>query len=238
MDIGNAELACRALGIGPIGAPANQTGRCAMSGAEIAKGDLVIDASYGANFMDDLDLAARGSRVISGYVAPLLRKGVMARTQRALFSEEGAFSLTKDDYRAWFLLEPPAPPFVAVIGDSTLQHLIWRTPVTWSTELLMVRLGGRLLRIRRSLVVEVAGWVAGFEVPVFVRLDREVKDLRHARISSRALPLLSLKQQAQLARLSLGETWALSVLAKKTAAVPMRPPLIELPAATEEADHA
>lgn len=205
-----------------------------MSGIPISPGDLVVATSYGPNFTSDLDLAARGSPVVSGYVAPLLAKPVMQRTQAALFCEKGAYKLTKDSARIWLFEDPPEGPYVVAVSDATLQHLIWRTPVNYSKDLMVVRLGERLLRIRRPVLLRAAEWLHALPEYPFRILDRKLTHFEHGIPADSAD--LTPDQIAEIARLTPGELWALSSMVKRKPEVGAEPDLIDLTSAAGASD--
>lgn len=216
-----SHLAADALGVAPIGIPwPHETpARCALEGCLIRQGDPHSGWVPGTNFMDQ-HAQACNSRVVSGAAAALLPMPVMLKAQRAVFCREGAFSLAKDSHRAWFFLTPPEPPFVAVISTSTLQHLVWRTPLCWSQDLIVFRFGPSVLTVRRPRLLaalDVLREHSGEDRP-FVLLDREEKKPQHGRFMASASPAL----RRQLADLTRGELLALAILAKKTPALPER----------------
>ena len=175
--------------------------------------------------MDDFSQASR-SGVTCGYCAALKPKIVMFKVQRGVFGPDGGYSLGKDTARAWLLHRPPRTPFVAVVSDSTLQHLVWRTPVTLSSDLITVRLGPRLLTIRRHLALEMAEAVIAERQQdrrVFRFLDREVKDLRHGQLAQKDLADITPETRSLLQRASPGELWALATLAKANPPEPIEP---------------
>ena len=54
----------------------------------------------------------------------------MMATQNCLITAEGIFSLASSAAKKHLLLHPPPPPFAVCFSDTTLQHLIWRTPLS------------------------------------------------------------------------------------------------------------
>lgn len=152
-----SDIAIAGAGLRPAGVTWNVATRCACCGKPIAPGDLASPTSFGPSFTDDLSLAAH-SGVLCGACEPLMRVDVMRFFARVVVTREAVFPIGTDIHRAWFLLTPPEPPFVAVVATTQLQHLVWRTPVTVSRDLLVVRLGQQLLRIRRQVMLDALGW--------------------------------------------------------------------------------
>lgn len=181
--------------------------------------------------MDDFDLAAR-SPITCGWCASLLPKTVMHKTQVGVFGAFGALGLGKDVERAWLLLTPPKPPFVAVVADATLQHLVWKTPVTRSSDLLIIRLGHRILTINRPLLLDLRSVLTAIrrehDIAPFLRLDREVKDLSHGALNPLLAEVVSHETRQQLYAAGPGELWALATLVKKKPPTPVRPEPITL----------
>lgn len=223
--ISASQLAVEALGLTPLGTPwRGREGNvlCALEARPLRMGELVMPWKPGPNFMDDRDTA--DSPLMNGYAAALCAKSVMLKTQRMLFTRDGAYSLATDAARAWFYLTPPEPPFVAVLADSMLQHLIWRTPVTHSRNWLIVRLGQRILHIRRPRLIAARDALLAYGQPAFVRLDREGKDGLHGRLRNDVPSELA----RELADLTPGELVALATLAKRNPPTPEQPEPIRL----------
>ena len=224
-EVSAAKLAGQALGIKPLGIPwgGSEPITCALEGLPIAPGEKVAPWRPGPNFMDDVtDTVTRAggdSAVISGYVAALMQKTVMLKSQRMVFTPEGAYPLNTDAARAWFFLTPPEPPFVAVIADAMLQHLIWRTPVTLSQDLIVFRHGQSLKTVYRPRLERVLAALRAHDAPAFIRLDRDGKDPRHGQLRNDVPEALA----KELAELTPGELIALASLAKRNPPEPERP---------------
>lgn len=152
-----SDIALAGGGLSAVGSPWNEDAVCACCGKPIAAGDLAVPSPFGPTFTDDLSLAAR-SGLVCGACAVLLRADALKLFQKAVVTRDGVFPLAKDVHRAWLFLTPPEPPFVAVVSTTRQQHLIWRTPVTVSKDLLIVRLGQRVMRIRRPVLLEAMDW--------------------------------------------------------------------------------
>jgi len=224
---------------------------CALCGVAILAGDIAREAGFTYNFTDYAALAAR-TNIACGACARMMTRTVMRRLQKVVVSKEGVYPLTKDAYRAWFFLTPPALPYVAVVGTTQLQHLIWRTPVTLDDRIQIVRVGSRLLRIRRCLLrqgLEAARRIAdalGAAAPTrrpplrlrhpFSRLDRELASLAHGRFRPETAALCQeyAADIAELSSLGTGELWAMACLAKRYAPVPRRPPPVDFADLREE----
>lgn len=215
-----SSIAAAALSLTPQGVPwTGEDGSmlCALERRPLLSGELCVPFKPGANFMDDAQIAR--SSVISASAALFLTKAVMMKTQRAVFCAEGAFSLATDAARCWFFLSPPEPPYVAVISDSMLQHLVWRAPVNLSRELIQFRHGQKIHTIRRPHLVRFLEALREFGGPAFVALDREGKHPKHGVLRNTCPPDLA----GLLAQATPGELIALASLAKKNPVAPERP---------------
>lgn len=214
-----SSIAANALNLEPQGIAweGPETMLCALERRPLQPGELCVPFKPGANFMDDATTAR--TSVVSGVAALFLTKAVMMKTQRAVFCAEGAFSLATDAARTWFFLSPPTPPYVAVISDSMLQHLVWRAPVNLSQELIVFRHGQKIHTVRRAHLVRFVEALRAHDGPAFVSLDREGKDARHGVLRSDCPPQLA----QLLAQATPGELIALATLAKKKPVAPERP---------------
>lgn len=229
-------IAATALGLTPVGRPwegAPGTLVCALERRPLEPGELCQPFKPGPNFLDSTAIA--DSSVICAAAALFMGKAVMLKTQRAVFSPEGAFSLATDAARAWFFLTPPKPPYIAVIADSMLQHLVWRAPVNLSQDLIRFRHGHKVLTIRRPRLVAAMQALNALGAPAFVALDREGKHPGHGVLRDSCPPELA----RDLADLTPGEILALATLAKKNPVTPARPEPIQLDASSKEdpSDH-
>lgn len=230
------QLAVEALGLTATGVPSTRESSCCMCSAPIHKGDLYVHPDFGKGFMDATSLASR-SGAVCGFCATSKQIAVLRNMQKAVFSKDGAFPLAKDVHRAWFLLTPPEPPFVAVISDAMTQHLVWRTPVSWSKDVFVVRLGQQLLKIRRPMLIKAVESAADFMAndeknsksknPMkhpFATLSRELDGLSHGAIR----PEFIGRVPDILLKLTPGELWAMATLAKRDTPIPEAPEKITM----------
>jgi len=195
-----------------------------MDGRLIATGDLCQRFAPQATFMNNAELAARSSPVISGYAAALWTAPVMVRTQQVVMTRDAVYPIRKDVHRAWLFLTPPEPPFLAVCSDSMRQHLIWRTPVQWSTCAFTVRVGNRLHRIRPQYLHDMLARFNTWGERYITTLDRDLSKLWHGQLHADA----PAEARSALMRLTTGELWALATLAKRNTPVPEQPEPITL----------
>lgn len=130
--------------------------KCACCGKPILPGDIAVRDKhrFKQSFMDGPSLAVRGSGAVCGACSALMNAKPLIGMQCNVITKEGAFSIRKDVNRSWFLLTPPEPPWVAVVSDVKQCHMIWRTPVTVDNNLMIVRFGARIFRIRRQRLLQ------------------------------------------------------------------------------------
>jgi len=161
-----------------------------------------------------------------------------------------------DDARAWFLLTPPEPPFIAVMKTiKKSQHLIWRAPMTYSLEAIQLRFGPNLLVIRHSVLMkavkvcrEVGAAIMSYRDEQqgkgkkksakvvghpFAFLSRDLKDPRGGRFIKDALDLAIVRPDIAdkldfLRRLNDGELWALATLCQNKPPTATKPEPIDL----------
>lgn len=214
-----SSIAAEALGLTPHGVAwiGPEPMLCALERRPLLEGEPCVPFKPGANFMDDAIIAR--SSIVSGAAALFLAKSVMMKTQRAVFCTQGAFSLATDAARGWFFLSPPEPPYVAVIADSMLQHLVWRAPVNLSRELIQFRHGAKIHSIRRTRLIQFLDALRAHDGPAFVILDREGKHPSHGILRRDCPPDLA----QLLSDATPGELIALATLAKKKPVAPERP---------------
>lgn len=256
-----SDLAVSALGLKPEGAPwAREATHCACCGRPILPGDKAVRDSdrFGPSFTDGPSLACKGSGAVCGACSTIMNAAPLRALQCAVITEREAYPIGKDVNRSWFLLEPPEPPYVVVVSDTNQAHLVWRTPVTVDNNLVVVRLGARLMRIRRAILEQAvkdcltaanavnerressaakgrkATVIEGLRHP-FVRLSRELDDARHGVLRHEVAAAAESEPESavgsavrRLLALGTGELWALATLVKRKPAEPERPEPIRL----------
>jgi len=224
-----------ARGLEPDGIPSTKDGNCAYCGADIHVGDLQVPFAVGGGFMDDLSLADKGSDLTCGCCVHHISAEGLRETGYGVFSlDHGVMP-----FRKWVdvreaLLNPPSGVFVMTYATANNQHMAWRAPVNYSTEMFYVRVGLRDLKIRRKKLlqaVDVCREVAlamgrkeveGKTLPnPFDSLSPDLKDVNHAGLTYatniwRREAFAHLKDDEKyqsgikfLQELTLGETWAL-----------------------------
>lgn len=201
---------------------------CSHCGARIAAGDPYAPADdLGEFFSDTRDLVAM-SRVVCGTCDVLRTKPVMHKMMSVVVTQRGIYSIRKKETRAWLLLDPPKPPFVAMIGTTTLQHLAWRAPMTVSRDLLLIRVGSDVFRIRRPILEQLVALDARVrqaepKIHNLLFLDFALIRADHGVIHPKADPLLSPEERQFLRALTPGELWAAQIVTGKRAVTPVKP---------------
>lgn len=204
-------LTTLALSLPPVGRPwSGDPTVCALDGGPIERGDLFMPLECGGGFMDDASVIRSDSKVISGYTAALMPKAVMLKIQKVVASLTGAFPIASRPNRAWFLRTPPIAPFVAVLGTTTLQHLIWKSAVTLHEDLIRLRIGTAEWTIRRPLVVAFADELLASDSALPISVDPSLADTEHGAIRQAISPA----QQDRWADLNPGEMWAVATLVR------------------------
>lgn len=239
-----SRLVVTAAGLKPVGTTrAASPCRCAMCGTEIQAGELLDAFMPGDAFTDTPALAAPTSTVVCGDCKAVWRKEFMQKYSKSVICAEGVFPFAKMENQAYWLLNPPATPYIVIVSDQQQQHLVWRAPVNTSQDLMRIRFGGAVLAIRRQVLrqaleassrlterLNAGNKKAGTKTP-FERLDWHIEDLRHGRLRLDILALTDEQSRQDinlLRRLTPGEYWALCVLiAGKT---PVRPDPVITPA--------
>jgi len=220
-----SRIVAEALEIPPAGDPCPDETNCVLCGIKINKGDLATIFSPGPSFTDAHHLGYREKPThICGYCSPFLSAVNLRNSQKLFASKVGAFPLYKTENKKWFLLNPPEPPFVAVISDAKIQHILWKTPITRSKELILLQLGNRLLSIRMAKVKQAFALCqticsrinikkgTKFKPPIhpFVRMDMEMWEPQCYAL--RADIKVNLDEMEIFSALTLGDWWALTIL--------------------------
>lgn len=201
---------------------------CSHCGIVIAEGEPYSPLKAGAFFSDTRDLA-EGNALVCWRCVHLRSKVLMNGLSFTVTTKDNIYPIAKDVHKAWLLLAPPEPPFVAVHSSSTMQHLAWRTPVTLSKDLIYLRYGPALYTIRPALlnramqIAESLSVRAGeaWMTPMF--LDRKADEEYHGRLNPKAAPLLTEDEREFFLNLGAGERWALAYLMHSKRPTPEKP---------------
>jgi CRISPR type IV-associated protein Csf1 len=155
-----SRLFCEAYGLQPVGPEtATLAGQvCVTCGVEIALGApvrLAQDRVETPSFNNRRHLADRRSPYICGHCEAswdtAYRRPPFANS---MTTREGVFSMSRRQDIAWFMVHPPAPPFMMQWTVGKNQCMIWRGVVSWDDELLQIRMGDDVGTIRRSVVLK------------------------------------------------------------------------------------
>lgn len=213
--------------------------RCLLCAAPINVGDPCTPInSRGAGpkkginmeaFNNKLDVGCPSSKMICGDCQPLRLKEYLQKYGKTYACADGVFKLASNVDQAQFLLNPPSPPYIAVLlGPSQKQqHLIWRAPINLDARIILVRMGDQVLRIDRASLADAfaamtrvvnamhASKIKGKHP--FVSLDRELASGHGTVIRKDVIRLASadplLKADVErLQALSIGELWGICIL--------------------------
>ena len=170
-------LARQALGLPIAGEPAVDHGICVCCGGAIKRGDLVSPLDVSAGFSDGRRLrhTEKTKPFTCQDCSPFFRKKAMMRLQKVIITESGAFPIGQGANRAWFLINPPKPPFSVLFSDAKLQHLVWAAPITWDQEHWFVQMGARTLPVRRKLTFKILQACEQISAAYFAEKGKQLK---------------------------------------------------------------
>lgn len=229
-----SDLALEALQVSPEGIPyGGDATACSHCGKPIQHGDLHTPVSVGQFFSDTRDLAAF-TGIVCGGCAVLRRKKAMNGLSYAVLTKDGIFPIAKDAHKAWLFLDPPEPPLIAVHTSATMQHLVWRTPVSLSKDLISLRRGGDLFTIRPPMIKAAITAAKALQerrlasepkaiLSPYAVVDRKLRDANHGKLSPKAVEAMTQEERNLFYALTPGEVWALTHLLTKTPPTPEKP---------------
>lgn len=205
---------------------------CSHCAAPIATGDHFQPLNAGVFFSSTRDLAT-ASRVVCWRCVHVRAKTLLNGLSYALICPDAIYSIAKDTEKAWLFLETPEPPFVVVHSSSTMQHLVWRTPVTLSKDLIQVRFGDNLFVVRPKVVKEAISRAedvtdrSGADWMNPLLLDRKVSEGYHGLLNPKAAQFLTDSDREFFTnRVGPGERWALAYICHSKRPQPQRPEII------------
>lgn len=232
--ISPTQLLIESLGIVPEGSVhATAPGRCVMCGGHYAAGDVIEPWNPPDTFFDHADLQNPNGTHICGACQATWNSDFMQKWAKSLVCKEGLFKFFSNDAVSHWILNPPEPPFLMFITTQKVAHVVWKTPVNLSRDLLLVRYNDKVLKIRRGHLlesVEAARLLSDMIVQArskkvsrgparaFVNplsLDREMERFDHGCITDEARKaagedLTALQAIRTLEAMTLGEAWALT----------------------------
>lgn len=154
-----SSIAIQAAGLPLVGSEvvtADHIGeRCGVCGATFEVLGEPMDALVlPASFTNHPSLAIPGSKWRCGACTAVMTNPTFQMgASTVLICSEGIYPIVRKEHRAWAFLTPPEPPFVIAIQNAKQQHVVWRSPVTLSQDLFLVRVGEQVMRIRRPLLL-------------------------------------------------------------------------------------
>lgn len=162
MLISPSQLAIEAAGLLPEGADicdGRHVGQCcAVCGVALVPGDPVDALSLPASFTNQSSLAYPGGKWRCGACTAVMTRSVFQMgASTVLVSRDGIFPIVRKEHRAWAFMTPPSGPFAIAIQNAQQQHVLWRAPVSLSPELIMLRVGEQVMKIRHSILMAARG---------------------------------------------------------------------------------
>jgi CRISPR type IV-associated protein Csf1 len=230
-----SDLYCLAAGLEPeTSCLVTEPSHCRMCAAHLAAGDsanLVTKNTFDDAFNNKLDLRALTGKYVCGACQRLWEKDWLQKYSKTFACKDGVFKLASNDQCAAFLLNPPEPPFAAIFSTKQQQHMIWRTPLSLSRALFVVRVDKDLLQIRHQVLID--AWRAFRHAesvmatikptgratllkPPAALFSRELATGKMGMLREDVCALLRQTGDTwvidQLHRLSIGEWWALGII--------------------------
>ncbi len=141
-------------GGGTVAAPAD--GLCVTCGAPYCAGDRVLPWDPPDSFTEYSDLANPVGEYACDACAGIFARGkdfTQSHT-KVIVSQDDLYPCFSNDDVAYWLLNPPEPPFSIFISTQQQGHIAWKAPVSFSRDMILVRYDDKLLRIRRAFLLE------------------------------------------------------------------------------------
>lgn len=127
-------------------------------------------------FNNHFDLAVKNSKYLCPH-CQILSDGqkYMLQAKTAVACQQGIFPLSKDVDLQNFFLNPPQPPFIVVYSTAKQSHLYWRTPMSLSRDLFVMRFNNEIAIVRRKKVLSVIEQTYNLLATVNQLLTEQVK---------------------------------------------------------------
>lgn len=236
--ISPTQLLIKTLNIAPEGSEtAAESGCCVMCAGHYGPGDVIEPFTPGDSFTDYADLQYPAGTHICGACKATWRKEFMQNYTKSVVGDGALFPFFSNDAVAYWLLNPPPPPYLMFISTQQLGHIVWKVPVNLSRDVMLVRYNDKVLKIRRGHLLEgieaarllsdrliaaqaantkgkpKSGAARKFINPLSV--DRSLERAGHGAIRSDVRALAEQDSEAAqairiLETATIGETWALA----------------------------
>jgi len=235
-----SELYRQGAGVDPeatghvVEATGSPEAHCIMCGAALRRGEpanRLASNTFNDAFNNVTDLRALSGKYKCGDCQALAGRTWLQTYSKSFATRDGIWKFASNEQIAGLLLDPPEPPFAAILSTKNMQHMIWRTPVTLSRDLITVRLNDDLLQIRRPVLLaalatfnRIQAIMADTPSPTTGKLLKPPAAMFSSELASSKVGvvradvaelLYSLGEGAlveQLNRLSMGEWWALGIV--------------------------
>ncbi len=246
-----SQLFRRAAGIQPVGTPLEAASSCTMCGAALHAGDLAVlvtKDTFGESFNNKLDVRVASPHICGDCMA-LWDKLFLQNNSKSYATGHGVYRLTSNEDVQALFLSPPVAPYAVIFNTRQQQHMMWRTPLGLSQDVIVLRIDDELLYVRRQLALD--GARAWRETEVLMKkiglkgfpavIERTLSKVAMGTVRSDVAKAVSAHSEAGAAAISalqqlrMAEWWALCALryidqdAPATWPVPAR----VLPAAAE-----
>jgi CRISPR type IV-associated protein Csf1 len=151
-----SKLVCEALSIAPVGSmSARVDTQCGMCGGSILKNEPVTELKFPTSFTLHGELYDSSLSHRCGHCSAIYETGpFLLDLATGIYNRDGFHAVAKKVNRGWAFIDPPEPPFVFSIQVNRNQHMLWRTPVCYSRDLISFRLGEKVFHARRQAIVE------------------------------------------------------------------------------------
>ena len=152
---------------------------CAWCGVDLSANvfnGLVAKYKPSVGFNNQLDLAVPNGKYLCPHCLVLSDgQKYMLQAKTAVACQQGIFPLSKDAHLQNFFLNPPEPPFVVVYSTAKQAHLYWRTPMSLSKDLFLMRFNNEVAMVRRKRVLQVIQQAADLLATVNSLLVEQIK---------------------------------------------------------------
>lgn len=222
-DLSPSVFAAECLGLLQAkGKPAERGFVCAKCGGEFAAGEVAIPFRPSNTFCDESQLAERTSMMECGWCAAFSGKSTMMSMQDTFLSRDLSCSLKKGTARRWIVenLAHLKPPYLFLMSDTQLAHLVWRTPLTWDRRAVQIRIAGRLFSADFVAVLDFLGRVPK-DIKILRYADREVRSVLSGQLTREFVETCP-DLAEEFATFGPGEWWTIAAMAydKEPAAKP------------------
>lgn len=207
---------------------ATEDSSCGVCGVPIAAGEIVESLELPKTFTNQRDLADINAPYrCQGCASVMADQRFQKKLSAHIFCKDGLFPANKKIHRGYWLMNPPPPPYLFVLGVTKSQHVVWRAPVNVSDKIILIQHGDDVLRLRKQVLHDAVSATLTLREMAEKQME---KDSKKAKTPLRLMPFTYSDLKGQRVFQSEPQRWLIALMEKDSDAKQIANPLFSLTA--------